>query len=173
MKRILEYKLPLDGKTITINANVIKWLEIKTQNGQPYIGAIVDDSVTTVAWTIIAWGTGWEVPKELLDVEYLGTAQDYEGYVWHYFGDVAAIDYMTIDLDYAQYSSNSVLTTVAQTQSVESLPVFCGDADLAVSALESKVYNDCTTSIDGLQSAVEYLTAAVATGKTAAVKVCT
>lgn len=137
MKQILEYKLSLDGKTITINANVVKWLEIKTQNGQPYIWAIVDNSVATVAWTIIAWGTDWEVPKELLNVEYLGTAQDYNGYVWHYFGEVAAIDYIAIDLDYAQSSFDSILTTVAQTQPVESLPVFYDVVD-ALNSHENK-----------------------------------
>ena len=33
MKRILEYRLPRDGEVITITANVVKWLDIQSQDG--------------------------------------------------------------------------------------------------------------------------------------------
>lgn len=85
MKRILKYKLPVDGNMITINAHVIKWLDIKTQDGWPHIWAIVDDEAYPSDYEIVAWGTGWEYPSELNTCKYMGTAIDAAGYVWHYF----------------------------------------------------------------------------------------
>ncbi len=84
-KRILKYKLPRDGETITINAHVIKWLDIKNQNGWPHIWAVVDDTKCPSDYEFIAWGTGWEYPDELSHCQYMGTAIDFNGYVWHYF----------------------------------------------------------------------------------------
>ena len=46
--------------------------------------AIVDpDDEVVEPLKIIAIGTGWELPTGLED--YLGTAQDEYGFVWHYF----------------------------------------------------------------------------------------
>ena len=87
MKRIFKYRLPVDGGIERIDANVIKWLDIKTQNGLPHIWAIVDTEGCTKSYEFIAWGTGWDVPDELLDCKYMGTAIDDYGYVWHYFMD--------------------------------------------------------------------------------------
>ena len=87
MKRIFKYKLPVDGGIERIDANVIKWLDIKIQDGLPHIWAIVDTEGCTKSYEFIAWGTGWDVPDELLDCEYMGTAIDGYGYVWHYFMD--------------------------------------------------------------------------------------
>jgi hypothetical protein len=33
MKRIFKYKLPRDGEVVTINASVIKWLDVQEQDG--------------------------------------------------------------------------------------------------------------------------------------------
>ena len=87
MKRIYKYRLPVDGGIERIDANVIKWLDIKTQNGLPHIWAVIDTEGRTKSYEFIAWGTGWDVPDELLDCEYMGTAIDDYGYVWHYFMD--------------------------------------------------------------------------------------
>lgn len=87
MKRIYKYRLPVDGGIERIDANIIKWLDIKTQNGLPHIWAVVDTEGRTKSYEFIAWGTGWDVPDELLDCEYMGTAIDDYGYVWHYFMD--------------------------------------------------------------------------------------
>lgn len=174
MKRILKYKLPRDGEIIRIHANVWKWLDIHEQNGWPHIWAIVDDEGQEREYEIVAWGTGWEWPEEMNWTSYLGTCIDFAGYVWHYFMQETTPAYATTiaadrvyDYDYLGTLTGSPSTTDY------TITISCGDANSAVSALESKVYNDCTTSIDGLQSAVEYLTAAVATGKTAAVRACT
>lgn len=174
MKRILKYRLPRDGEVIRINANVWKWLEIHEQDGWPHIWAIVDEEGQEREYEIVAWGTGWEWPEEMNWTSYLGTCMDFAGYVWHYFMQETTPAYATkaaadrvYDYDYlGTLTGNPVATDYTVT-------ISCGEADSAISALESKVYNDYTTSIDGLQSAVEYLTAAVATGKTAAVRSCT
>ena len=84
MKKIYKYSLPYDGDTITIPYNIIRFLEIHTQNGIPTIWVIVDpDDEATISTEIIAIGTGWELQDGLGD--YLGTAEDEFGYVWHYF----------------------------------------------------------------------------------------
>ena len=103
---------------------------------------------------------------------YLGTAMDFAGYVWHYFMQETTPVYATAKTAADRVYDYDYLGTLTGNPVVEpyTITISCGDANSAVSALESKVYNDYTTSIDGLQSAVEYLTAAVATGKTAAVK---
>lgn len=36
-------------------------------------------------YEIVAWGTGWDIPKDVASLKYLGTVQDEYGYVWHYF----------------------------------------------------------------------------------------
>lgn len=103
MKRIFKYRLPRDGELICIDAHVVKWLTIQEQNGWPHIWAIIDDDVKNYQkWNIIAWGTGWEVPEELMTATYLGTGQDGAGYVWHYFGEIAASGYATVttELEY-------------------------------------------------------------------------
>lgn len=174
MKRILKYKLPRDGEVIRIHANVWKWLDIHEQNGWPHIWAIVDDEGQEREYEIVAWGTGWEWPEEMNWTSYLGTCIDFAGYVWHYFMQETTPAYATTTAADRVYDYDYLGTLTGSPSTTDyTITISCGDANSAVSALESKVYNDCTTSIDGLQSAVEYLTAAVATGKTAVVKACT
>lgn len=84
MRKIYKYELPVDGGIITIKQCVIKILSIQEQNGIPVMWAIVDpDNQVIEPLEIIAIGTGWELPTGL--EEYLGTAQDEYGFVWHYF----------------------------------------------------------------------------------------
>ena len=84
MRKIYKYELPVDGGIITIKQCIIKILNIQEQNGIPMMWAIVDpDDEVIEPLEIIAIGTGWELPTELDD--YLGTAQDEYGFVWHYF----------------------------------------------------------------------------------------
>lgn len=171
MKKIFKYRLPRDGEVITIHADVIKWLNIQEQNGWPHIWAIVEENGNARNYEIAAWGTGWMVPDELMFMSYLGTAQDLGGYVWHYFMREADPIYEPVkvqEYDYNPY--DYTLTTRGQPDPGYSITISCGDADSAVSGLESKVYNDYTTSIDGLQNVVEYLTATVANSNTATLK---
>ena len=84
MRKIYKYELPVNGDIITIEQCVIKILSIQEQNGVPMMWAIVDsDNEVVEPLKIIAIGTGWELPTGLED--YLGTAQDEYGFVWHYF----------------------------------------------------------------------------------------
>lgn len=127
MKQIFKYRLPRDGETITINAHIVKWLEIHEQHGWPHIWAIIDDAMPDDSWTIIAWGTGWEVPEEVLNAEYLGTAQDGAGYIWHYFGEVAAFGYATATTEYEWNPSDYTLTTTGCPVEPYSITISCGD----------------------------------------------
>ena len=168
MKKIFKYRLPRDGEVITIQADVIKWLDIQEQNGWPHIWAIVEENGNARNYEIAAWGTGWAVPDELMFMSYLGTAQDLGGYVWHYFMREADPIYEPVKVQEYEYNPYSyTLTTKGQPDPGYSITISCGDA------LESKAYNDYTTSIDNLQSAVEYLTAAVVNSNTATLKACT
>ena len=84
MRKIYKYELPVDGGIITIKQCIIKILSIQEQNGTPMMWAIVDpDNEKIEPLEIVAIGTGWELPTGLED--YLGTAQDEYGFVWHYF----------------------------------------------------------------------------------------
>lgn len=84
MQRILKYRLPRDGQVRTIR-EVAEFLHVGTQDGYPTLWAVIDDDLATV-YDIVAWGTGWELPKEVWpECEYLGTCEDGAGYVWHYF----------------------------------------------------------------------------------------
>ena len=84
MRKIYKYQLPVDGGIITIKQCIIKILNIQEQNGIPMMWAIVDpDNEVVEPLEIVAIGTGWELPTGLDD--YLGTAQDKYGFVWHYF----------------------------------------------------------------------------------------
>ena len=84
MRKIYKYELPVDGGIITIKQCIIKILNIQEQNGIPMMWAIVaPDNEVVEPLEITAIGTGWELPTGLQD--YLGTAQDGYGFVWHYF----------------------------------------------------------------------------------------
>lgn len=84
MEKIFKYELPVNGGIIAIKQCIIKILSIQEQNGIPVMWAIVDpDSEAIEPLEITAIGTGWELPSGV--DEYLGTAQDEFGFVWHYF----------------------------------------------------------------------------------------
>ena len=86
MKKIFKYDLPTSGQTKRIEAKVIEWLDIKTQDEIPRIWAIVEEDAEVLdAYEIVAWGTGWEVPEEFSNYAYMGTAIDDWDFVWHYF----------------------------------------------------------------------------------------
>lgn len=162
MKKIFKYKLPRDGEVITIHADIIKFLDVQEQNGWPHVWAIVEENGHPRDYEIAAWGTGWMVPDELMFMSYLGTAQDLGGYVWHYFMREADPGYSTVTVnDYEYNPYNYTLTTKGTPDPGYSITISCGDADSAVSALDTKVYNDCTTSIDGV---IDKLTSALVAG---------
>lgn len=140
MKKIFKYRLPIDSKTITITANVIKWLDIQEQDGWPVIWAVIDEDNTVYPpseYEIVAWGTGWEFPDELNHCRYMGTAQDGYGDVWHYFMQEKSKSFATEPLDYW----NGWLSTTPAVIQDYNVTISCGDSDSAVSALNSSIVN--------------------------------
>lgn len=120
MKRIFKYTLPRDGETITITACVVKWLDIKTQDGWPHIWAIIDDEGNPKDHVIAAWGTGWPFPENMATHRYMGTAIDALGYVWHYFMEEEVFVTGTTITDYDLVSSG--VSTAPNT-----ITISCGD----------------------------------------------
>ena len=130
------------------------------------IWAVVDDVGYENEYEIAAWGTGWEFPDELNCCRYMGTAQDGAGYVWRYFmqekpnsglrAGIAIADMPVQDVDYW-----------------DTTPSICDGAESAISGLTlSSACTNAAVSIDALQEALEWVTAAVAGSNTAMVRAC-
>lgn len=87
-KIIYKYRLGVDGEVVTIKGHFVKFLDIKYQPGYGVaIWAEVDkETRAELEMKIIAIGTGWQLPKELDLWDYMGTAIDGDGFVWHYYG---------------------------------------------------------------------------------------
>lgn len=99
MRKIYKYRLPeAPGVLITINEKIIEVLSVQYQNGIPTIWAIVDPDDTSVATEIMSFGTGWELPNGA--ERYVGSLQDPEGYVWHYF--IIKLQEMEKQTDYTE-----------------------------------------------------------------------
>lgn len=87
-KTIWKYKLPRDGQVIYINEKIIEVLHIDCQDGYPTAWIIVDPEATCYPTSVVAWGTGWDLPDDVyFNSDYWGTCEDGAGYVWHYFAE--------------------------------------------------------------------------------------
>lgn len=140
MRSIFKYKLPSDGCVITIQEKVIKWLDVRSQDDWPHVWAIVETDIVEPV-QIIAWGTGWDVPQELMECNYLGTESDCYGYVWHYFWKkVETMIDNAKTYDYNEIDDNSTIA----------------DLDLSIDGYPIDKYINTTTdwtfSFDGLTS---------------------
>lgn len=85
MLRIWKYDLPIGGDCRIVEDYVVKWLEIKKQNDILRIWALIDDEKPGVKHRIISIGTGWPLKEEVKNMKYLGTGEDWLGYICHYF----------------------------------------------------------------------------------------
>jgi hypothetical protein len=116
--KIYKYELPCGDETLVIKEKVIKFLDVQNQNNIAMVWALVDDAqVKEKETTIAAFGTGWDIP-DYVD-EYIGTAQDEFGFVWHYF---------TVDIPELEKEEISELTNVGNDGYTASL----GQADFIV-----------------------------------------
>lgn len=87
MTTIYKYNLGYDGETVKIKGRIRKILNVAFQPGEGIVcWCEIDDRYNEVEIDVIAIGTGWEdLPKEIDYMDYIGTAQDGLGYVWHYY----------------------------------------------------------------------------------------
>ena len=83
MRKIYKYKLGFEGEIVNIKARIEKILDIQPQGSDVVLWALINDDFPEKDLDIIAIGTGWDLPSGA--DEYLGTAQDEFGLVWHYF----------------------------------------------------------------------------------------
>lgn len=83
MRRIYKYKLGFEGEIVNITARIEKILDIQSRGSDVVLWALINDDFPEKELDIIAIGTGWDLPSGA--DEYLGTAQDEFGLVWHYF----------------------------------------------------------------------------------------
>lgn len=80
MKEI--WKFTLDGPDKLIKAPVEKWLDVKVQDDNICVWAVIDHDFQEKDYYLYTLGTGWPVNKIIGD--YLGTVLD-GAYVWHLF----------------------------------------------------------------------------------------
>jgi hypothetical protein len=87
--KIYKDRLGIEGNVVTIKGKIRKILTVQLQNGWPHVWYEVSDKewVKDREIKIIAIGTGWEIPDEIAYWNYVGTVQDINGYVWHYYSD--------------------------------------------------------------------------------------
>lgn len=97
MNKIYKYRLPRDGQVVKVDDYVIEWLHVGVQDEIPTAWAVVDVDMPKGQRIseIVAWGTGWDLPDEVWNCEYIGTCEDRYGYVWHYFVDSADSDLLS------------------------------------------------------------------------------
>jgi hypothetical protein len=100
--KIYKYELPCGDETLVIKEKVIKFLNVQNQNNIAMVWVLVDAQIKEKETTVAAFGTGWDIP-DYAD-EYIGTAQDEFGFVWHYF---------TVDIPELKKEEISELTNVA------------------------------------------------------------
>ena len=65
MLRILKYSLPTQGCYSIIEASVIKWLDVKTQDDIIRVWALVDTEGEKKKYKILSIGTGWSLGNEI------------------------------------------------------------------------------------------------------------
>ena len=84
---IYKYKLGIEGKSTIIKGKIRKILKVDFQPGEGVVcWCEVDDRCEEVSIKIVCVGTGWDpLPEEINYMDYIGTAQDGLGYVWHYY----------------------------------------------------------------------------------------
>ena len=84
MQVIYKYPLKIDGEATIIYDSIVKILKVGIQDDWPTLWAIVNTSKEkTIPTKIYSCGTGWNLLEDY--GQYIGTAINNFGYVWHYF----------------------------------------------------------------------------------------
>ena len=93
---IYKYKLGTGGESTTIKGKIRKILKVDFQPGEGIVcWCEVADRCEEVGIKVVCVGTGWNpLPKEIDNMDYIGTAQDGLGYVWHYYATPFTNPYM-------------------------------------------------------------------------------
>lgn len=83
-KKIYKYPIGSHGHLYEIEGRFVRVLDVQNQGYGAVLWAEVCDDLPITTLKIMSVGTGWEFdfPE---DTEYIGTIQDFEGYVWHYY----------------------------------------------------------------------------------------
>ena len=85
MKKIWKYEVGRDGQVATLEGTFARILAVKSQGERIYVWIEYDESAPNVSVDVIPFGTGWELPDELLaGMNYIDTVVD-GPYVWHYY----------------------------------------------------------------------------------------
>ena len=89
MVKVCKDRLGIDGNTATIKGKIKKILCVQMQDGWPYVWYEVSDKeyVKEKEIKIVSVGTGLDIVDEISWWNYIGTVQDVDGYVWHYYSD--------------------------------------------------------------------------------------
>lgn len=88
MSAVKIYKFPVhgDGRVSQIKCGRVKLLDIQLQNNQMVCWVETRDDFPVTTTELIAFGTGWPVPVELIEkMRYFKTVQDAYGFVWHFY----------------------------------------------------------------------------------------
>ena len=93
---IYKYNLGVNGESATIKGKIRKILKVGFQPGEGVVcWCEVDDRCEEVSIKVVCVGTGWDpLPEEIDCMDYIGTAQDGLGYVWHYYATPFTNPYM-------------------------------------------------------------------------------
>lgn len=167
MQKIYKYRLPRDGQVITIR-EVVQFLHVGAQDGYPTLWAIVDDDYATT-YDIVAWGTGWELPKGVWpECEYIGTCEDCAGYVWHYFAQdktyqkqLEELAVATSDAEQGLWEMDANWAYLPVTVNTDTVSTTnCGTADSTVTIdwdLISKLASEATEALRTTTATCAYL----------------
>ena len=86
MKKIHKYNLGVGEQTIVCTDRFKEILHVANQPGEgPQMWAMVDDDAKIKTIEVRCVGTGWPIPFDTEDFEFIGTVIEDTGYVWHYF----------------------------------------------------------------------------------------
>lgn len=89
MRIIYKQQLNVNGISTRFNSKIEKVLKLDNQNGIPTMWYIFNNDYPEVEYIVHCYGTGWPLLGLGEKSEFIGTVEDGEGYIWHYFAALA------------------------------------------------------------------------------------